>query len=146
MKVLIRSMVTLVSGVAAFYLVFWVGGGLTFSLDLPNWIIFLGSLLVAAGVAWYVWAHTGSARAGLAGSVLVGAFVVGGIGFSAGFFGPLLFMPSGSANAGPLLGIFITGPWGFLLGAVGGAVHWLARGQRAGRTTFLLVLLLAGPR
>jgi hypothetical protein len=47
---------------------------------------------------------------------------LGGIGFVGGFFGPMLFAPS--ANQGPMLGIFITGPGGFLLGAVAGRVRW----------------------
>jgi hypothetical protein len=42
----------------------------------------------------------------------------GGLGFALGFFGPMIFM--GSANQGPMLGIFITGPLGFVVGAVGG--------------------------
>jgi len=46
---------------------------------------------------------------------------VGGIGFCAGFFGPMVFAPD--ANQGPLLGIFITGPLGVLLGAIGGFVY-----------------------
>lgn len=42
------------------------------------------------------------------------ACLVGLIGFVVGFFGPILVTPE--ANQGPLLGIFITGPLGFLLG------------------------------
>ena len=41
---------------------------------------------------------------------------LGGIGFVCGFFGPVLLNPS--ANQGPLLGIFISGPIGCLIGAV----------------------------
>ena len=48
------------------------------------------------------------------GRLLVPAFVLGGIGFIAGFFGPILLTPE--ANQGPLLGIFITGPLGFVFG------------------------------
>lgn len=48
------------------------------------------------------------------GRILLPAFVVGGIGFIAGFFGPILLTPE--ANQGPLLGIFITGPLGFVFG------------------------------
>ena len=48
------------------------------------------------------------------GRVLLPAFVLGGIGFIAGFFGPILLTPE--ANQGPLLGIFITGPLGFVFG------------------------------
>jgi hypothetical protein len=46
------------------------------------------------------------------------ALLVGGIGFAAGFFGPMVFAPD--ANQGPLLGIFITGPLGFLGGLTWG--------------------------
>jgi hypothetical protein len=44
------------------------------------------------------------------------AAVMGGTGFAAGFLGPLVLTPE--ANQGPLLGIFITGPLGVLLGLV----------------------------
>jgi hypothetical protein len=54
-------------------------------------------------------------------AVLRGALIVGGIGFCGGFFGPRVFAPD--ANQGPLLGIFITGPLGVLLGAIGGFVY-----------------------
>jgi hypothetical protein len=50
----------------------------------------------------------------------LGGLIVGGIGFVGGFFGPIIFMPE--ANQGPLLGIFITGPAGFVLGLVIGAL------------------------
>ena len=46
------------------------------------------------------------------------ALLVGGIGFAAGFLGPIVFAPD--ANQGPLLGIFITGPIGFLVGLAWG--------------------------
>ena len=51
---------------------------------------------------------------------LMGGVVLGGIGFAGGFFGPIIFNPQ--ANQGPLLGIFITGPLGFLLGT---ALGWV---------------------
>jgi len=50
----------------------------------------------------------------------LGALIVGGIGFAFGFFGPIIFSPQ--ANDGPLLGIFITGPFGFAIGAIIGAI------------------------
>jgi hypothetical protein len=49
------------------------------------------------------------------------ALIVGGVGFAAGFFGPMLLDPS-SGN-GPLLGIFITGPGGAVLGVIVGLVR-----------------------
>ena len=48
---------------------------------------------------------------------LVGA---ASLGFVAGFVGPIIFTPQ--ANQGPLLGIFITGPLGFVVGGLIGAV------------------------
>jgi hypothetical protein len=46
--------------------------------------------------------------------------VLGGIGFACGFLGPIVLDPG--ANQGPLLGIFITGPAGVVLGAFLGNV------------------------
>ena len=51
--------------------------------------------------------------------------LLGGIGFAGGFFGPIIFHPD--ANQGPLLGIFITGPAGFVIGLVYGVVRELLR-------------------
>lgn len=52
--------------------------------------------------------------------VLVRGFALGGVGFIGGFFGPLVWAPD--ANQGPLLGIFVTGPLGFVVGA---ALAWI---------------------
>ncbi len=63
------------------------------------------------------------------GETLAGfALTVGGLAFAAGFFGPILLAPE--ANQGPLLGIFITGPAGLVLGLAWGA--WRAWRRRAG--------------
>ena len=43
-------------------------------------------------------------------------FVIGGICFLLGFVGPIIITPD--ANQCPLLGIFITGPLGFILGII----------------------------
>ena len=64
-------------------------------------------------------------------SALRGGCLLGLIGFCAGFFGPMIFMPD--ANQGPMFGIFISGPGGFVLGLLGGAVAGL-RGGAGGRT------------
>jgi hypothetical protein len=63
----------------------------------------------------------------LLGSVVLGAVLLGAVGFVGGFFGPLIFAPD--ANQGPLLGIFITGPLGVVLGAVGGGVRWVMKSR-----------------
>ncbi len=53
------------------------------------------------------------------------AVLLGAVGFALGFFGPILFQPD--ANQGPLLGIFITGPGGFLVGLIFGVVREVRR-------------------
>ncbi len=82
-------------------------------------------LIVAVAVARYVWVHADDMPKHLAGSILYGAVLFGGVGFTAGFFGPMIFAPA--ANQGPLLGIFITGPAGVLIGALAGLVYGLVR-------------------
>jgi hypothetical protein len=76
---------------------------------------------VAALICWWFALHGAHQRSRVRMMyILVGALIVGGIGYTAGYFGPLTFTPK--ANQGPLLGIFITGPFGFAVGAIIGAV------------------------
>jgi hypothetical protein len=51
---------------------------------------------------------------------LMCALIVGGISFLVGFVGPMIIYPQ--SNQGPLFGIFITGPLGFVAGAVIGTI------------------------
>ena len=91
-----------------------------------NQIIAIGSGLAAA------WAVMRIPKQGPGERILkctgIGALIVGGIGFAGGFFGPILFRPD--ANQGPLLGIFITGPIGFVLGGAGGFIVGLMRSKK----------------
>jgi hypothetical protein len=60
--------------------------------------------------------------------ILRWALIIGGIGFAAGFFGPMILAPG--ANQGPMLGIFITGPLGAVAGAGYGAwQEWRGAGS-----------------
>ena len=130
MKRLVRLLVTMISVVSTLFIGNVVGGAMLLHLGLPSWPS-LVSLPLAVVVGRYAWRHTASLQTGLISSVVLGALVTGGIGFAGGFFGPIIFTPG--ANQGPLLGIFITGPVGVILGAVGGAIYWLGWGRR--RTT-----------
>ena len=62
---------------------------------------------------------------GIVKSAFKGGCLLGGIGFIGGYVGPIVFMPE--SNQGPLLGIFITGPLGFVAGLVFGAIRGSAR-------------------
>lgn len=50
-----------------------------------------------------------------------GGVIVGGISFLAGALGPIILTPQ--ANQGPLVGIFITGPIGFVAGIIAGYIY-----------------------
>ena len=129
MRLAIRAFVTLIAGFATFYFVFWVPFSLILPGRRPQWIPLVGSLICAVAAGRYVWTHSAAVSNGLASCVIMGAVITGAVGFTAGFVGPIIFVPG--ANQGPLLGIFITGPLGFLLGAIGGAAYWFARGRDA---------------
>ena len=84
--------------------------------------LMLGSFTgIAAALCWWFAfrGHVPEVRARIR-LVLRWGMVAGSIGFAIGFFGPILVKPS--ANQGPLVGIFVTGPLGFVLGIAGG---WL---------------------
>ena len=126
---LVRAALAVVAFVATNYFIFWMAAAM---LPLGSAAPLVASLLAFAGAvaaAWYVWQRgpRASWNSGLGRYVLKGAIITGAIGFVGGFFGPMVFAPD--ANQGPLLGLFITGPGGFVLGAVGGAVYWMTSGR-----------------
>jgi len=84
---------------------------------------------VFAALCWWfaLRGHLAESRERMRFTVLCG-IVLGGIGFIAGFIGPILLAPE--ANQGPLLGIFVTGPAGFVLGV---AIGWIYGRLRRGR-------------
>ena len=84
------------------------GGLLSFIFSCPFWSTTI--LLFLATFRLY--------RVALFG--FIGALVVGGLAFVSGFIGPIIFMPN--ANQGPLLGIFITGPLGIIVGTILGVL------------------------
>lgn len=94
----------------------------------------MGAALGAAGLtmALFCWwfalrGHLAESRVRMRYSV-IGGVVLGGFAFAAGFIGPIVFAPE--ANQGPLLGIFITGPFGFAAGAAIGALFARFRSRR----------------
>jgi hypothetical protein len=87
----------------------------------------LVSLFCAALLARATWRWSATAPDGTLASMLYGALLLGGTGFVLGFFGPMIFAPE--ANQGPLLGIVITGPLGFVLGAAAGLVRSVVRSR-----------------
>jgi hypothetical protein len=91
-------------------------------------------LLLAGAIAVFLWKKTGSPLNGLASSILLGGIILGGIGFVGGFFGPIIFYPE--VNLGPLIGIFYSGPIGFVVGLVAGGVYWLIKKSSSRKPAF----------
>lgn len=77
-----------------------------------------GLLAMLCGL-FALWGHVMDTRAILR-SALMGGLTIGGISFALGFFGPMILTPK--SNQGPMLGIFITGPIGFGVGLLVGAI------------------------
>lgn len=73
--------------------------------------------VVACLVGLALWFGSGSRHQVMRGAML-GAGWCGTIGFVGGYFGPIYLSQS---NLGPLLGLFLTGPAGFVVGALCGA-------------------------
>jgi uncharacterized YccA/Bax inhibitor family protein len=89
--------------------------------------VLLGSPFGTASVLCWWFALRGQfadSRAIMNYSVL-GGLILGGISFVAGFVGPIMFTPN--ANQGPLLGIFFTGPLGFVVGVILGTIVGFVR-------------------
>jgi hypothetical protein len=125
-----RLGLSFVVGVATFYFMFWLPFSLLSFLPGHLLLAFVGSFAVAVWTARYTWRRMeSSGESGVLALTLGGALVVGAVGFVGGFFGPMIWAPD--ANQGPLLGIFYTGPLGFLLGGAGGFLYALVRRRQA---------------
>lgn len=85
------------------------------------WIGSVVALAASAYVSRTVWNGTAEGSTPVAVMAGLGAAILGGLGFVAGFFGPMILAPQ--ANQGPLLGLFITGPAGVVIGAIAGALY-----------------------
>ncbi len=121
MKPIIQILAMLVVIPATYLFVFWVPLSLV-SFGGVRWIPMAIALACALVVAWYAWKLIDRAPEELMSHIGAGAIAFGVTGFIGGFLGPLIFSPE--SNQGPLLGIFITGPLGVVLGAIAGAIYW----------------------
>lgn len=123
----LRVVLTVVTTVAVFFYVSIIAMVFLDSWHLPAMLTSALAIIAAILSARYVWRYTLSVPVGLVNSLVLGALLCGGVAFVAGFIGPMILAPH--ANQGPMLGIFITGPLGFVLGAVGGVLYWITRGR-----------------
>ena len=126
MKTLGRAALTFLVFGAIYVFTYWIPFSLLLATGIA-WLPNVPALAVGAAAGWWVWKRTAAAPVGRVEWMMYGAAVVGAGGFSAGFFIPILF----NAWQGPLLGLFITGPLGAVVGGVGGAVAWSRRRRDA---------------
>jgi hypothetical protein len=122
MSFFLKLLTALVVFVAVYFFSFWM----LFAQIVPETMLSLAdgaAVLTAAVLGWLTWQGMSNLAPGLLSCMATGAGILGAIGFCGGFFGPMIFMPE--ANQGPLIGLFITGPLGFVLGAVCGFVYGL---------------------
>ena len=90
----------------------WLNGSLIF------WVPPALLLITLAALCWWFALRGGRAESRAAiGATWKGGVWVGVPSFALGFIGPVLIWPGG--NLGPLLGILLTGPLGFVCGALG---------------------------
>jgi hypothetical protein len=120
-------MIILVSAFIAFVVLFFLTTMISLFTSLSDEISAVISLPFSLLVGWTVWKTVSGRKIGAGFAVLSGALIFGGLGFSIGFLGPLIFAPD--ANQGPMLGIFITGPLGCVVGAISGYIYWSRKGR-----------------
>ena len=129
MKPILRLLLAIITVPVTYYFVFWSFALLLTPFKTQEWMRILASivpLLCAIFAGWCVWRKKFEpVNLVLISYILIGAVLLGVIGFLSGFFGPIIFYPE--ANHGPLLGIFITGPLGFVLGGIVGGRFWKTR-------------------
>lgn len=124
-----RATLAIVGAVAAFYFALWAPGSLLQRVGLPLWTVVALSLALSVLACRFIWRSLPAAKTSPARSadkpqraMILGALLVGAVGFAGGFLGPMMMTPG--ANQGPLLGMFITGPLGAVLGAGLGWFWW----------------------
>jgi hypothetical protein len=122
MKTFLRILATLFTFVAVYYFTFWIPFAFVPISIHTTLIPSVVSLLAAVAISYFVWKKMASSSDGFVSHTIKSGLIVGAVGFILGFFGPLVLAPG--ANQGPLLGLFITGPLGLLIGLIAGAIHW----------------------
>ena len=100
-------------------------------------VFFSPAYIAAVCIVVFTYLRFASFRPGFFGflrTVLGWGVVVGVVGFALGFFGPIIYCSylGKDCPQGPLLGFFITGPFGVSLGVLGGAIGWVIKSRKPG--------------
>lgn len=128
MKKIIRIIVAIIIFVATYTFTFYIPGALiAFKY---SWLPYVVAFLLSGIATWYYWTKSSedNANKSIGDMMLKGGFLIGSISFILGFAGPMIFMPE--SNQGPLLGLFFTGPIGFVLGLVSGGIFGIIKKRK----------------
>lgn len=129
-RVALRILAAVVALPLTAYALLCLVGMLARGFDLLSAMFFLFPGTLAAFCWWFALRGHLTEGRGRMRMALLGGIILGGIGFVAGFLGPIILTPE--ANQGPLLGIFFTGPLGFVVGCVAGWLYAHMRSRTPG--------------
>ena len=131
MKLYSKYFIIFICFIAVFAFSSNIAGAILISIEkyVPRFIQAILSFSIAFTcsflVSKFVWKKIKVVNVDFISSTLMGGLIVGSIGLVGGFIGPIIFTTE--SNLGPLLGLFITGPLGFIIGMVVGAIYWKVR-------------------
>lgn len=109
--------------IASFYALTYLFFGSYFNTQGQEVLGRVLGIISALGIAVFTFFKLKNQASGAFTYSIIGGIIFGSIGFIMGFFGPILLNPV--ANQLPLLGIFVGGPLGFLIGLYVGRRYWL---------------------
>jgi len=100
---------------------FFITTILSITTQYPIWFSVIFSLACALLVGWSTWKLVSGEKVRVGVAVTSGALMLGGLCFIIGFLGPMAFAKD--TSQGPFIGIFIAGPLGMIIGAIGGYLY-----------------------
>ncbi len=124
---MIQTLKIIVSTLMFLTVLFFINTMLTITSGSPAWLSAALSSACAVLAAWFTWQLVSGKKTNTLLAIISGALILGGLFFTVGFLGPMVFAKD--TNQGPLIGVFIAAPLGVITGAIGGYVY--AAKQRA---------------
>ncbi|MBS0588431.1 multidrug ABC transporter permease [Nitrosomonas sp.] len=118
---MIQTLKIIVSLLMFLTVLFFINTLLTITTGFPAWLNTAFSLGCATMAAWFSWQLVSGKKTNTLIAVTGGALILGGLFFTLGFLGPMVFAKD--TNQGPLIGVFIAAPLGIIMGAIGGYVY-----------------------
>ncbi|MBS0484556.1 MAG: multidrug ABC transporter permease [Proteobacteria bacterium] len=125
---MIQILKIIVSALMFLTVLFFIKTILTITTAFSAWLGTAFSFACAVPAAWFTWQLVSGKKTNTLLAVISGALILGGLFFTLGFLGPMVFAKD--TNQGPLIGIFIAAPLGVIAGAIAGYVY--ATKQRVG--------------